>query len=624
MPGNVPNISDDTFNFIKEYAKVVLQQGVPITDADWNELQDIIRLREIRQNIVALGNCRLAAGASSDTPGFVITGTGASNNFTISGGLACADGVIVPSQHGVSEPGDIEYDSSDNYMMEGTVSSVGGGNIVDEHTFYSSFMNVVNCRIRMTSGTESGNDFVISVLVNTTTLTLSGGTGTIAPGDTYLMLPPELTTPGTVRVDQVYIQAWFDDINAEEDTDLLNPALGLEPSHRSKLRSCVRVAEGGVSPSTPDPYSTGVRYLNIGYIERNVSDLILPWFCFPAGASQVKSGLGGTDFYTTLPMLVWRNMGRKSDAEVDSATFSIYQWQDRFILVRGGYLEADGHVFVGTSTTYPVWFDTDGFVKYGSDNTPGADLGQAYLDDSTWDSETQFASSGPIFKGGEIAVHNTLALKEGSFLQLEDDAHLLGDPTVLGANPMKMFGVDAGHYSQIHYNDSEIWWTLNTTYDRATGEFTSVAPISASFLVRFIDGGFRLMYHAFSYTAWTIGEWTNEVIVDPLMVHAKDFNLTRELQTYIVGQERVFSRRMGFLAVRLHHTMQGKHVALFRTEENDTLFEMISGNSGYFSINENEAGRVNVYPEGSDQVRIQNKLTQQVDIGYGYIDMTGV
>jgi len=62
----------------------------------------------------------------------------------------------------------------------------------------------------------------------------------------------------------------------------------------------------------------------------------------------------------------------------------------------------------------------------------------------------------------------------------------------------------------------------------------------------------------------------------------------------------------------------------FGLKKNDTLFEMISGNSGYFSINENEAGRVNVYPEGSDQVRIQNKLTQQVDIGYGYIDMTGV
>lgn len=35
------NFSRDTFNKLKHYVGVRLQQGVPIVDADWNELEDI-------------------------------------------------------------------------------------------------------------------------------------------------------------------------------------------------------------------------------------------------------------------------------------------------------------------------------------------------------------------------------------------------------------------------------------------------------------------------------------------------------------------------------------------------------------------------------------------------------
>ena len=34
-------ISPDTFNQSKQYVNVRLQQGVPIVDADWNEMDDI-------------------------------------------------------------------------------------------------------------------------------------------------------------------------------------------------------------------------------------------------------------------------------------------------------------------------------------------------------------------------------------------------------------------------------------------------------------------------------------------------------------------------------------------------------------------------------------------------------
>ena len=37
------NFSRDTFNSLKHYVSVRLQQGVPIVDADWNEMDDIRR-----------------------------------------------------------------------------------------------------------------------------------------------------------------------------------------------------------------------------------------------------------------------------------------------------------------------------------------------------------------------------------------------------------------------------------------------------------------------------------------------------------------------------------------------------------------------------------------------------
>lgn len=625
MPGNVPNISSDTFNLIKEYAKVVLQQGVPILDSDWNELQDVLRMQSIKQNIVTFGNSRMAPGASSDVPGFRVTGDGSDNNFIITGGLACVEGVLVPSQHGVTEPGDIYYDSEDNYILNGAVTAVGGGTITDENVFYELFLNVVGCRIRMTSGAEIGNTFTVTVRNSATQLTLDGGTGSIAPGDTYLLLPPALTTPGTVRVDEVYIQAWFDDINAEEDTALLNPALGLEPSHRSKLRSCVRVAEGGATPVTPDPYSFGVRHMKIGYIERNVSATILPWYCFTDGASTVKLGLGGADLYSAYPLLLWRNMGRQADSEVDQNTFSLYQWQAKLILLKGGYLTDDGHVWVGTVANYPVWFDTEGFIKYGSDNTPGADLGQAYLDDATWDSETQFSSTGPIFKGGsEIAVHNKLTIKENANLLLEDNSYVQGDSAVISGIPMKMFGVDTGYYLQMHYTDREIWWTINTNYNRTTEEFVSITPATSSFLVRFVYGSLQVMEHAYSLTPWTISEWSPNVEASPTYLATPEIRYTSDAPLYALDEFKDFPRKPGLLCVHLPHPVDGSRVGIYRTDDDAAAFDLISGSSSYFSNTAGNPGTVNVWPNVAGYFSIQNKLPYIVNIGYSYLNLYDV
>jgi len=624
MSGNVPNISDDTFNFIKAYAKVVLQQGVPILDSDWNELQDIIRLSRIQQNIAALGNCRMAPGSSSNIVGFIVNGNGSSNNFYFTPGLACVEGVIVPSEHGVAEPSsDVWYDSNDNYMMDGVVTAIGSGTITDVHTFYELFMNVVGCRIRMTSGAEIGNTFIISARNSATTLQLSGGIGSIAPGDTYRMLPPPLTTPVSPRVDEVYLQVWFDDINADEDTDLLNPSLGLEPSHRSKVRSVVRVAEGGATPATPDPYSLGVRYMKIGFIERIASAAIQASYCETAHNAAIKAGISSSDTLSNYPQLLWRNLGFKSDAEVNSSTISIYQWGPALIVVKGVYIGNDGHIYMGTVPTVAFYADTNGRVRYVPSGSAGQDMGP-YSSESTFSCLNDLYSTGPNFKGGDaVDIHSQLRLQEGACIQLSDDSHIIGDSDA-ASGAMKLFSSGTGWDVQQLYTDGEIWWLINTTYNRSTGEFVSIAPSSASYFLRYTAGELRCMFHIYSVTPWTIGQWSYRVAMDPSRVHAYDFSMTRELVSYSVDQERVFPREMGFLAVRLHHASQGRHVALYRTEDNATIFDLISGDSSYFDSAYGHPGTVNAYPSGTDDFLIQNRVTQTVNIGYGYIRLTDI
>ena len=52
MVGNFSNHGIDTFDPDKDYIGIRLQQGVPLLDRDWNELEDIRRAAErtIRQH----------------------------------------------------------------------------------------------------------------------------------------------------------------------------------------------------------------------------------------------------------------------------------------------------------------------------------------------------------------------------------------------------------------------------------------------------------------------------------------------------------------------------------------------------------------------------------------------
>jgi hypothetical protein len=126
----------------------------------------------------------------------------------------------------------------------------------------------------MLSGVESGNYFTITAYT-ATTLTLSGGIGSIAVTDTFKVLPPALTTPSGARTDSVYLMAWWEDIASEEDSNIEHPGLGVETCHRSQRRWCVRVDEDTTTvPSTANLQAFTARYMKIAEMARTASATI--------------------------------------------------------------------------------------------------------------------------------------------------------------------------------------------------------------------------------------------------------------------------------------------------------------------------------------------------------------
>ncbi len=75
-------ITPDTFNALRRYVGVRLQQGVPLVDADWNELDDIRRF-ELR----AFLKWFVGDGVPEGTNGYRIEGTGLANDFFIRSGV---------------------------------------------------------------------------------------------------------------------------------------------------------------------------------------------------------------------------------------------------------------------------------------------------------------------------------------------------------------------------------------------------------------------------------------------------------------------------------------------------------------------------------------------------------
>lgn len=179
------NFSRDTFDRLKHYVGVRLQQGVPLVDADVNELEDI-RKYELRTFIKWF----VGDGVPAGNNGFAIQATGTANDLLIVGGDGTPEG-------------------AGRCLVEG--------------------WEAIN---------ESDMLYTAQPLFNNAALAAEWG---VPPA-------PVLTTPGASRTDAVFLDVWEREINSLEDTDLVNPAIGVETAVRLKREWAVRVAEGQANP----------------------------------------------------------------------------------------------------------------------------------------------------------------------------------------------------------------------------------------------------------------------------------------------------------------------------------------------------------------------------------------
>jgi hypothetical protein len=178
------NFSRHTFDPLKNYVGVRLQQGVPVLDADWNELNDVTR-QELYDTL----------------------------SFTFTDGIP---------------PGGFDFevlthseDPKDFYILAGTGLIQG---------------RPIRLRNNVRYATQPWRD------------------PQRAARDGVAVIPPLTmnTGPLEVRTDIVYLDVWDREVGSFEDTNLINPAIGVETCVRLKREGAVRVAEGTAElPTAP-------------------------------------------------------------------------------------------------------------------------------------------------------------------------------------------------------------------------------------------------------------------------------------------------------------------------------------------------------------------------------------
>lgn len=190
-------ITQSTFNPLKAHCNVRLQQGVPIVDADWNELDDIrkFQLRSYLRWFVGDGIPNDGAAFRIDA----VSPTGAADDFIVKFG-----GVAAPA-------GTSNFDQA---------MSFAGRAIVD------------------------GMDVMILADVNYKAQPLFAAAGSGAP----VIVP----IPAAALDIAVYLDVWERLVTAQEDPTLVLSGVGTESCSRIKREWCVRTRAGKLLPKLGD------------------------------------------------------------------------------------------------------------------------------------------------------------------------------------------------------------------------------------------------------------------------------------------------------------------------------------------------------------------------------------
>lgn len=231
------------------YLAQLLQSGKALVDADFNDASYslLAQLRRIIQN---------AIGDKSPNAGFRIDQSGSSttNNFDIKGGDGTDEGAgrIFVAGLPCMLKDDVEFsdgvaDSNQRRLMPqatgvaATVLTDSTANwIVDEHAGKTLTPDV---DIPATTFT------ILSNTATTITVTAGDLTAATSPQKFYRV---ELSTPGGGnRIDEVYLDVFFDEQDEVEDTNFVHTDLvpNQAAGNRLVLRQFIRVKEGAATPA---------------------------------------------------------------------------------------------------------------------------------------------------------------------------------------------------------------------------------------------------------------------------------------------------------------------------------------------------------------------------------------
>jgi hypothetical protein len=213
-------MTTSTFDPLLRYVNVRLQQGVPIVDADWNELDDV-RKFELR----AFLKWYVGDGIPAGNDGFRIAG-GLDNDFTVTAG--------------VSAPG--PNDSPVEIVLRHA-----GRLIVD------------------------GLDVIITADLKYTAQPLhtsQPGAAALA-GKLGVPVVAALTTPGAAQTFVAYLDLWERLVTGDEMPALVHPGLGVESCARMRREWVVRVRSGTAVPVPGDTdHLAGHRYYPLATMNR--------------------------------------------------------------------------------------------------------------------------------------------------------------------------------------------------------------------------------------------------------------------------------------------------------------------------------------------------------------------
>jgi hypothetical protein len=247
------------FDEARRYVQTILQAGVPLVDADYNDQMDstFTQLRRIIQSALGDGALGDAFLISQNLPNLV-------NEFLINGGNVLpavnltvnADKTVVlpqPGPEGMFNKGHHAQLWADETFMS------GGQTAPISTAFIQTVLpndTLVDTAADFTPGALVGRiltpDLAVpanayAIVANTATTIRVGVTMVAAVGAQYRV---GLTTPLANRKDLVYLDCYLDEVNPTEDTDLKHTvdSMQIEAMFRWKLVQTVKVEEGIVLP----------------------------------------------------------------------------------------------------------------------------------------------------------------------------------------------------------------------------------------------------------------------------------------------------------------------------------------------------------------------------------------